>query len=111
MERNVMTRVKNFVVKYWQWIVMVITAIAFYLLGRSKDAKQQQVKFYEKWKELEEEQRQEVVEDLADLVDEKDASLDENVLNFEEKKAKIIEDAKKISTEDFLKSKGIEKEE
>ena len=36
--------IKNFVVKYWQWIVMVITAIAFYLLGRSKDAKQQQVK-------------------------------------------------------------------
>jgi hypothetical protein len=45
------TKVKNFVVKYWQWIVMLVTAIAFYLLGRSKDAKQQQVKFYEKWKE------------------------------------------------------------
>ena len=106
-----MTKIKNFVVKYWLWIVMVITAIAFYLLGRSKDAKQQQVKFYEKWKDLEEEQRQELVEDLADLGDEKDASLEENVLNFEEKKAKILEDAKETSTEDFLASKGIEREE
>ena len=106
-----MIKFKNFVVKYWQWIVMVITAIAFYLLGRSKDAKQQQVKFYEKWKDLEEEQRQELVEDLADLGDEKDASLEENVLNFEEKKAKILEDAKETSTEDFLASKGIEREE
>ena len=106
-----MTKFKNFVVKYWQWIVMLITAIAFYLLGRSKDAKQQQVKFYEKWKDLEEEQRQELVEDLADLADEKDASMEENVLNFEEKKAKILADAKDTDTEDFLKSKGIEREE
>ena len=105
------TKIKNFVVKYWQWIVMLITAIAFYLLGRSKDAKQQQVKFYEKWKELEEEQRQELVEDLGDLVEDKDASTAENILNFEEKKAKIEEEAKKVNTDDFLKSKGIEKEE
>ena len=104
-------KIKNFVVKYWQWIVMLITAIAFYLLGRSKDAKQQQVKFYEKWKDLEEEQRQELVEDLGDLVEDKDASTVENVLNFEEKKAKIEEDAKKVNTDDFLRSKGIEKEE
>ena len=105
------TKIKNFVVKYWQWIVMLITAIAFYLLGRSKDAKQQQVKFYEKWKDLEEEQRQELVEDLGDLVEDKDASTSENILQFEEKKAKIVEDAKKVNTDDFLKSKGIEKEE
>jgi len=105
------TKIKNFVVKYWQWIVMIVTAIAFYLLGRSKDAKQQQVKFYEKWKDLEEEQRQELVEDLGDLVEDKDASTVENVLNFEEKKAKIEEEAKKVNTDDFLKSKGIEKEE
>ena len=105
------TKVKNFVVKYWQWIVMLITAIAFYLLGRSKDAKQQQVKFYEKWKELEEEQRQEIVEDLGDLVEDKEASTDENILNFEEKKAKIEEEAKKVDTEDFLASKGIKKDE
>jgi len=102
---------KNFIVKYWQWIVMLVTAIAFYLLGRSKDAKQQQVKFYEKWKELEEEQRQELVEDLGDLVEDKEASTTENILNFEEKKAKIEEEAKKVDTDDFLKSKGIEKEE
>jgi uncharacterized protein HemX len=105
------TKTKVFVVKYWQWIVMIITAIAFYLLGRSKDAKQQQVKFYEKWKELEEEQRQELVEDLGDLVEDKEASTDENILNFQEKKAKIEEEAKKVDTDDFLKSKGIEKEE
>lgn len=105
------TKIKNFVVKYWQWIVMLITAIAFYLLGRSKDAKQQQVKFYEKWKDLEEEQRQELVEDLGDLVEDKDASTSENILQFEEKKAKIEEEAKKVNTDDFLKSKGIEKEE
>lgn len=105
------SKIKNFVVKYWQWIVMLVTAIAFYLLGRSKDAKQQQVKFYEKWKDLEEEQRQELVEDLGDLVEDKDASTSENILQFEEKKAKIEEDAKKVNTDDFLKSKGIEKEE
>jgi uncharacterized protein HemX len=105
------TKIKNFVVKYWQWIVMLITAIAFYLLGRSKDAKQQQVKFYEKWKELEEEQREELVEDLGDLIEEKDASLDENVINYEEKKAKILEEAKEVDTEDFLASKGISRDE
>ena len=106
-----MTKIKNFVVKYWQWIVMVITAVAFYLLGRSKDAKQQQVKFYEKWKDLEQEQREEMVEDLEDLADETHASLVKNVIDYEEKKAKILEDAKETSTEDFLASKGIEREE
>ena len=106
-----MTKIKNFVVKYWQWIVMIITAIAFYLLGRSKDAKQQQVKFYQKWKELEEEQRQEVVEDLEHLADETHASLVENVINYEEKKAKILEEAKEVNTEDFLASKGISRDE
>ena len=105
------SKVKNFVVKYWQWIVMIVTAIAFYLLGRSKDAKQQQVKFYEKWKELEEEQREEVVEDIEDLADATHASLVQNVLDYEEKKAKILEEAKEVNTEDFLASKGIEREE
>ena len=105
------SKVKNFVVKYWQWIVMIITAIAFYLLGRSKDAKQQQVKFYQKWKELEEKQRQEVIEDLGDLADETHASLVENVINYEEKKAKILEEAKEVDTEDFLASKGISRDE
>lgn len=105
------TKVKNFVVKYWQWIVMLVTAIAFYLLGRSKDAKQQQVKFYEKWKELEEEQREEVIEDIEDLADATHASLVKNVIDYEEKKAKILEEAKEVNTEDFLASKGISKDE
>jgi acyl-CoA reductase-like NAD-dependent aldehyde dehydrogenase len=108
---NWWTKTKNFVVKYWQWIVMLITAIAFYALGRSKDAKKQKAKFYEKWKDLEEEQRQELVEDLGDLLEEKEASSAENVLNFEEKKAKILEDAKRIETKDFLKNKGISEDE
>ena len=105
------SKVKNFVVKYWQWIVMIVTAIAFYLLGRSKDAKQQQVKFYEKWKELEEEQREEVIEDIEDLADATHASLVQNVLDYEEKKAKILEEAKEVDTEDFLASKGISRDE
>ena len=106
-----MTNIKNFVVKYWQWIVMIITAIAFYLLGRSKDAKQQQVKFYEKWKDLEEEQREELVDDLEDLADKTHESLVQNVINYEEKKAKILEEAKEIETEEFLLSKGIKRDE
>ena len=106
-----MTKIKNFVVKYWQWIVMVITAIAFYLLGRSKDAKQQQVKFYEKWKDLEEEQREQLVDDLENLADKTHESLVQNVIDYEEKKAKILEDAKETSTENFLAAKGIEREE
>ena len=104
-------KVKNFVVKYWQWLLMIITAIAFYLLGRSKDAKQQQVKFYEKWKDLEEEQREEVIEDIEDLADATHASLVQNVLDYEEKKAKILEAAKEVDTEDFLASKGISRDE
>ena len=106
-----MTKIKNFVVKYWQWIVMIITAIAFYLLGRSKDAKQQQVKFYEKWKDLEEEQREEMVEDLEDLADQTHAYMVQNVIDYEEKKAKILEEAKEVDTEDFLASKGISRDE
>ena len=34
-----MTNIKNFVVKYWQWIVMIITAIAFYLTWSFKGRK------------------------------------------------------------------------
>lgn len=106
-----MTKFKNFVVKYWQWIVMIVTAIAFYLLGRSKDAKQQQVEFYKKWKDLEEEQRKEVVEDLEDLADQTHEALVKNVIDYEEKKAKILEEAKEVDTEDFLLSKGIKRDE
>jgi len=104
------TKAKNFVVKYWQWIVMIITAIAFYVLGRSNDAKDQQVKFHKKWKDLEAKKSEEVVEGLLGAVEEKDASLSENVLKFEEKKDKILRDAKKINVEEYLKSKGIKEE-
>ena len=90
---------------------MAVTGIALYILGRSKDAKKQQVKFYEKWKDLEQEQREEMVEDLEDLADETHASLVKNVIDYEEKKAKILEEAKEVNTEDFLASKGIEREE
>ena len=105
------SKLKDFVVKYWQWIVMIVTAIAFYLLGRSKDAKEQQVKFYEKWKDLEEEQREEMVEDLEGLADETHDALVKNVIDYEEKKAKILEEARETNIEDFLASKGIEREE
>jgi hypothetical protein len=37
--------------------------------------------------------------------------LEENVLNYEEKKAKILEEAKEVDTEDFLASKGISRDE
>jgi len=105
------TKTVNFVIKYWQWILMVITAVAFYLLGRSIDAMWQQVKFYEKWKDLVEKEREKLIEDLGDLAEAKDASMSENVLNFEEKKHKFLRDSKKVKTEDFLESKGIEREE
>ena len=105
------TKTKNFVVKYWQWIVMLITAIAFYILGRSNDAKKQQVDFYKKYKDLEKKKSDEVVAGVKDAVKEKDASTAENILKFEEKKHKILRDAKKISVEEYLKSKGIKKDE
>ena len=50
-----------------------------------------------------------MVEDLEDLADKTHASLVQNVIDYEEKKAKILEEAKEVDTEDFLASKGIEK--
>jgi|TARA_B100000282_G_C31663015_1_gene458443 predicted transposase YbfD/YdcC len=105
------TKTKNFIIKYWQWILMTITAIAFYILGRSKDAKKQQVEFHEKWKDLEKKKSEDIIEGWEDKNKERHDSMVQNILNFEEKKHKILRDAKKISTEDFLKSKGIEREE
>jgi hypothetical protein len=90
---------------------MTITAIAFYILGRSNDAKKQQVEFHKKWKDLEKKKHDEVLGKVEDAMHKKNASISENVLNFEEKKHKILRDAKKVSTEDFLKSKGIKREE
>ena len=105
------TKTKNFVVKYWQWIVMLITAIAFYILGRSNDAKKQQVDYYKKYKDLEQKKSDEVVEGIKGAVEEKDASMAENILRFEEKKHQILRDANKINVEEYLKSKGIKEEE
>ena len=90
---------------------MLITAIAFYILGRSNDAKKQQVEFHKKWKDLEEKKHEKVLDRVEDAMHKKNASISENVLNFEEKKHKILRDAKKINTEDFLKSKGIKPDE
>lgn len=105
------TKIKNFVIKYWQWLLMIITAIAFYLLGMSKDAKEQQVQFYEKWKDLEKKEQEKLIEGLEDLQEDKEASKDENILNFEQKKKEILEGAKDIETENFLESKGIQHDE
>ena len=105
------TKIKNFCIKYWQWIVMAVTGIALYILGRSKDAKKQQVKFHEKWKDLEQKKTDIVLDGWEAKNKERHDSIVQNILNFEEKKDKILKDAKKITTEDFLKSKGIEKEE
>ena len=104
-------KVKDFVVKYWQWFVLGLTSLAFYLFGRSKDTKDEEVKLATLSKELEQKKTQEILEGWLAKEKDKSDSIAENILQFEEKKAKIIEDAKKDDTEDFLKSKGIEKEE
>jgi len=44
-------------------------------------------------------------------VEDKDDSTAQNILNFEEKKAKIEEEAKKVNTDEFLALKGISKDE
>lgn len=104
-------KIRNFVTKYWQWIVMIITAIAFYILGRSKDAKRQQVEFHEKWKDLEKKKSEDIIEGWEAKNKERHDSMVQNILNFEEKKHKILRDAKKINTDEFLLSKGIQPDE
>ncbi len=47
------TKTKNFVIKYWQLLVASVIAIVFYILGRSKDTKRQEVELAEKKAELE----------------------------------------------------------
>ena len=42
------TKTKNFVIKYWQLLVASVIAIVFYILGRSKDTKRQEVELAEK---------------------------------------------------------------
>ena len=104
-------KVKNFVVKYWQWLVLGLTSLAFYLFGRSKDTKDEEVKLATLSKELEQKKTQEILDGWLAKEKGKSDSIAENILQFEEKKAKILEDAGNIDLEDYLKSKGIIKDE
>ncbi len=100
-------KVKNFVVKYWQWLVLGLTSLAFYLFGRSKDTKDEEVKLATLSKELEEKKTQEILDGWLDKERSKSDSIAENILQFEEKKAKMLENAGDIDLEEYLKSKGI----
>ena len=104
-------KVKDFVVKNWQWLITTIVAIVFYIIGRSKDAKDEEVKLAVLSKELEQKKTQEIIEGWEAKNKEKDDSLVENILQFEEKKAKILEDAGDIDIEEYLRSKGIIEDE
>ena len=108
---RVLSKVKNFVKKYWQWLVLGLTSLAFYLLGRSKDTKIEEVKLANISKVLEEEKTQEILKGWLEAEEEKSASLAENLLIFEENKAKILEEAGNIDIEEYLKSKGISRDE
>jgi len=104
-------KVKDFVVKNWQWLITTIVAIVFYIIGRSKDAKDEEVKLAVLSKELEQKKAQEIIEGWEAKSKEKDDSMIENILQFEEKKAKILEDAGDIDIEEYLRSKGIIEDE
>lgn len=107
---RVFSKVKNFIKKYWQWFVLGLTSLAFYLLGRSKDTKDEEVKLANISKVLEEEKTQEILNGWLEAEEEKSASLAENLLIFEENKAKILEEAGNIDIEEYLKLKGINNE-
>ena len=104
-------KVKGFVVKNWQWLITTPVAIVFYIIGRSKDTKDEEVKLAELSKELEQKKTEEIIEGWEAKSKEKDDSLVENILQFEEKKAKILEDAGDIDIEEYLRSKGIIEDE
>ena len=104
-------KVKDFVVKNWQWLITSIVAIVFYIIGRSKDTKDEEVKLAVLSKELEQKKTQEIIEGWESKSKEKDDSMIENILQFEEKKAKILEDAGDIDIEEYLRSKGIIEDE
>jgi len=82
-------------------------AIVFYIIGRSKDTKDEEVKLAVLSKELEQKKTEEILEGWEAKNKERHDSLVENILQFEEKKAKILEDAGDIDIEEYLKSKGI----
>lgn len=104
-------KVKDFVVKNWQWLITTIVAIVFYIIGRSKDTKDEEVKLAELSKELEQKKTQEIIEGWEAKNEERHNSTIQNILQFEEKKAKILEEAGDIDIEEYLKSKGIIKDE
>ena len=100
-------KVKDFVVKNWQWLITTIVAIVFYVIGRSKDTKDEEVKLAELSKELEQKKTQEIIEGWEAKNKERHDATIQNILQFEEKKAKILEEAGDINIEEYLKSKGI----
>ena len=100
-------KVKDFVVKNWQWLITTIVAIVFYIIGRSKDTKDEEVKLAELSKELEQKKTQEIIEGWEVKNKERHDATIQNILQFEEKKAKILEEAGDIDIEEYLKSKGI----
>jgi len=105
------TKTKNFVIKYWQLLVASVIAIVFYILGRSKDTKRQEVELAEKKAELEKQKTKKVLEGWQEKNKERHDSMVKNILDFEEKKEKILKNANQINTEEYLKSKGIKREE
>jgi hypothetical protein len=107
----VLKKVKDFVVKNWQWLITTIVAIAFYIIGRSKDTKEEEVKLALLSKELEQKKTEEIIEGWEAKNKERHDSLVENILQFEEKKSKILEDAGDIDIEEYLRSKGIIEDE
>ena len=100
-------KVKDFVVKNWQWLITTTVAIVFYIIGRSKDAKDEEVKLAELSKELEQKKTEEIIEGWEAKNKERHDATIQNILQFEEKKAKILEEAGDIDIEEYLKSKGI----
>jgi hypothetical protein len=107
---SIWDKVKTFVSKYWQWLVLSFTAIAFYLLGRSRDTKKQEVEFHKKAAELERERIKKVVEGFKGAVDKKDAAQLLNEKKFEERKKEIEKKVQDISIKEYLESKGIKRE-
>ena len=103
-------KTKEFLKKNWQWLITTIVAIVFYIIGRSKDTKDEEVKLAVLSKELEQKKTEEIIEGWEAKNKERHDSLVENILQFEEKKAKILEDAGNLDLEEYLKSKGINNE-
>ena len=102
---------KSFIIKNWQWLITTIVAIAFYIIGRSKDTKDEEVKLAELSKELESKKTQEILKGWEAKNKERHDATIQNILQFEEKKAKILEEAGEINIEEYLKSKGIGRDE